>query len=175
VIACATPRGWRRGLVAASLALAAMAAGADEAPVLTLKFSDFHEQPVGPRGLELGESLQAAHGRTVRIVGYMVASEQAQPGRFMLTPRPVRLSEHADGDADDLPPATVLVLLDASQADQVVPQQDGLIALIGTLDVGRLEAADGRVSWVRLQLPADATRRAFARPIDARAGLAHTH
>ncbi len=174
-MARATPCGWRRGLVAASLALAALAAGADEAPVLTLKFSDFHRQPVGPGGLQLGEALLAAHGRTVRIVGYMVASEQPQPGRFQLTARPVRLSEHADGDADDLPPATVLVLLDASQADLVVPQQDGLIALMGTLAVGRHEAADGRVSWVRLQLPADATRRAFARPVNPGARLAHTH
>ena len=175
MIARATPSGWRRGLVAASLALAALAAGADEAAVLTLKFSDFHQQPVGPRGLALGKQLLAAHGRTVRIVGYMVASEQPQPGRFQLTARPVRLSEHADGDADDLPPATVLVLLDASQADQVVPQRDGLIALTGTLAVGRREEADGRVSWVRLQLPADATRRAFALPIKAGTSLAHTH
>jgi hypothetical protein len=161
--------------VTASLALAALAAGADEPSVLTLKFSDFHKQPVGPRGLELGEPLRAAHGRTVRIVGYMVASEQAQPGRFQLTARPVRLSEHADGDADDLPPATVLVLLDPSQADQVVPQRHGLIALTGTLHVGRREEADGRVSWVRLQMPTDATRRAFSRPIDASHRVAHTH
>lgn len=175
MIARATPSGWRRGLVAASLALAALAAGADEAPVLTLKFSDFHRQPVGPRGLEISAALRAAHGRTVRIVGYMVASEQPQPGRFQLTARPVRLSEHADGDADDLPPSTVLVLLDASQADQVVPQREGLIALTGTLAVGRREEADGRVSWVRLQLPAEATRRAFAQPIDASRRSAHTH
>ncbi len=40
---------------------------------LALKCSDFHRQPVGPRGLELSDHLRAADGRAVRIVGYMVA------------------------------------------------------------------------------------------------------
>lgn len=167
--------GWRPWLAAAGLLLAAALAVADGGAALTLKFSDFHRQPVGPRGLELSDHLRAADGRAVRIVGYMVASEVPQPGRFLFTARPVRMSEHADGDADDLPPATVLVLLDGAQADHVVPHQAGPIALSGTLSVGRREAGDGQVSWVRLQLPADATRRAFARPIGAGANLAHTH
>ena len=104
----------------------------------------------------MSDALRAAHGRPVRLVGYMVAQEQPMVGRFLLTPRPVRMSEHADGEADDLPPATVSVLLDASQHDRIVPHQSGLIALTGQLEVGRLEDLSGRVSWVRLVLGPDA-------------------
>ena len=93
----------------------------------------------------------------MRLIGFMVAQEEPAPGRFMLTPRPVTMSEHADGEADDLPPATVTVLLHPSQADRLVPHQRGLIALTGRLDVGRNEEPNtGRVTWVRLHLDAGA-------------------
>lgn len=127
----------------------AQAAPRDATP---LEFASFFRQPVGPRGLEPGEALRAADGQTVRLVGYMVAQEQAQAGRFMLTPRPVRLSKHADGEADDLPPSTVTVLLDPGQQDRVVVHSPGLLALTGRLQVGRAEDPSGRVSWVRLLL-----------------------
>ena len=68
------------------------------------------------------------------------------------------MSEHADGDADDLPPATVLVQLAPEQAHWMVPHARGLMELQGTLSVGRQEADDGRVTWVQLQLSPDATR-----------------
>ena len=152
------PDGAARWRVAPTLLLCAgllLAGGGARAAddVLTLKFSDFHRLPVGPRGVEFSPTLLAAHGRTVRLVGYMVANEQAQPGRLLLTPRPASVSEHADGDADDLPPSTVLVLLPPARASEWLPHQDGLIECIGTLSVGRVEDQDGRVSWVRLQLP----------------------
>jgi len=142
--------------LAASPAFAGPLATSAEAPV-ELRFADFFRQPVGPRGLEIADGLRAADGRTVRLVGYMVAREDAVAGRFQLTPRPVRMSEHADGDADDLPPATVTVLLDPAQQDRIVAHQAGLVALTGRLQVGRLEGADGRVSWFRLQLDPAAT------------------
>lgn len=129
------------------------------APVVTttdvadLKFSQFFKSPIGPAGLELSDVLRAADGRPVRLVGYMVAQEQARPGRFWLTPRPVRMSEHADGEADDLPAATVTVLLDPSQQGRLVAHRDGLVSLTGTLSVGRVEDETGRVSWIRLRLP----------------------
>jgi hypothetical protein len=119
-----------------------------------LAFQDFFTLPVGPSGLQLSPALLAATGRQVRLVGYMVAREESEAGRFLLTPRPVRMSEHADGEADDLPPATVTVWLPANQAALRLPHQDGLIELIGRLEVGRDEAADGRVSWFRLYLDA---------------------
>lgn len=132
----------------------AMPVRAQPAPLdaVELKFGSFFRQPVGPRGLEIADSLHAADGQRVRIVGHMVVQEQPTPGRFLLTPRPLRLSEHADGDADDLPPQTVTVLLDPLQAGRVVAHQSGPLALTGRLQVGRDEGADGRVSWVRLLL-----------------------
>lgn len=141
--------GRRLGLCAA-LALGAGSALAQA--VLDLPFSQFFRQPIGPRGLQPTEALRAADGRRVRLVGYMVVQEAPQPGRFLFAPRPVTLSEHADGDADDLPPATVTVLLDAERADHRVAPRAGRMALTGRLSVGRAEEPDGRVSWVRLHL-----------------------
>ncbi|MEK8051302.1 hypothetical protein AACH10_13710 [Ideonella sp. DXS22W] len=139
-------------LCAALLLGAAHAAG----PAVTdLPFSQFFQQPIGPRGLQPTAALRAADGQRVRLVGYMVQQEHAQPGRFLLAPRPVSMSEHADGEADDLPPATVTVLLDAARADHLVPHRAGRIALVGRLSLGRVEDAEGRVSWVRLQLEAE--------------------
>ena len=123
---------------------------------MDLKFAQFFKTPIGPAGLELSDALRGADGRQVRMVGYMVAQEDAKPGRFWFTPRPVRMSEHADGEADDLPAATVTVLLDPAQKERLVAHRAGLVVLTGTLSVGRVEDESGRVSWVRLQLPAGA-------------------
>jgi len=142
--------------LAVAVSVAPAAAQADDGAPVDLKFASFFKQPVGPRGLEIAEALRAADGQRVRLVGYMVAQEEPLAGRFMLTPRPVRMSEHADGDADDLPPATVTVLLDARQRDRIVAHQSGLIAITGRLTLGREEDASGRVSWVRLQLDPEA-------------------
>ena len=132
----------------------AQSAGAEP---LDIRFGSLFKQPVGPRGLEISDALRAADGQRVRMVGYMVAQERPLAGRFLLTPRPVRLSEHADGDADDLPPSAVTVLLDAGQQDRLITHQPGLVSLTGRLQLGRAEDATGRISWVRLQLEPDAT------------------
>jgi hypothetical protein len=118
------------------------AGAAQGAAAMDLPFSAFFKRPIGPRGLEPSDILRSADGQRVRLQGYMVAREQGTPGRFLLTPRPVRLSEHADGEADDLPPATVTVLLDESQRQRTV--------------MHAVEEADGRVSWFRLVLDPDA-------------------
>jgi hypothetical protein len=68
------------------------------------------------------------------------------------------MSEHADGEADDLPAATVMVYLDPSQQGWKLAHARGLLELRGTLSVGRFEEADGRVSWVRLQLAPEGVR-----------------
>jgi len=125
---------------------------------LTLRFADFYLQPQGPQGPHMTETLRRADGMTVRLVGYMVQKEVPTLGRFMLSPRPVQMSDHADGDADDLPLALATVYLDPEQKEWVVPYTRGLIALTGRLELGRMEESDGRVSWVRLHLPAQATR-----------------
>ena len=123
-----------------------------------LRFQDFFRTPMGPRGLEISDTLRRVDGQTVILTGYMVQQETPAVGHFMLTPRPVQMSEHADGDADDLPPATVLVYLDPAQKDWVVTYARGLVSLTGLLTVGRHEGPDGRIAWVRLQLGQDAAR-----------------
>jgi len=123
-----------------------------------LAFKSFYKLPVGSQGLEMTDALRSAHGKERKIVGYMVQQERPHLGRFLLSPRPVQMSEHADGEADDLPAALVTVYLDASQSDWAVPYTKGLISLTGTIEVGRLEEADGRVSWVRMRVSPEATR-----------------
>ncbi len=123
-----------------------------------LKFRDFYRMPVGPRGLEISDKLRKLDGQIVTLTGYMVQQETQAAGYFLLTPRPVQMSEHADGEADDLPPSTVLVLLDVTQKDWVVSHARGLVSLTGRLAIGRQEGSAGRISWVRLQLPTEATR-----------------
>lgn len=142
-------------LLALSAGLA-LAAPASAVPPIELAFSDFFAQPIGPRGLQPTPRLLAAQGREVRLVGFMVQREQPQAGRFLLTPRPVTMAEHADGEADDLPAATVTVLLPEPQRNRLVAHRPGPIALTGRLDYGPAEDETGRVSWLRLQLAPDA-------------------
>jgi hypothetical protein len=92
-------------------------------------------------------------GQQVSLVGWMVAQEDPAPGYFLFTARPLRMSEHADGDADDLPVTTVVVRLPPSQAQTAAPHRGGLLDLSGQLHWGRTVEPDGRVSWVQLQLP----------------------
>ncbi len=140
-------------LIAGALSLLPLMAQA--APV-ELAFSDFFKQPIGPRGLEASAQLKAAVGHEVRLVGFMVQREQPQAGSFFLTPRPVSMAEHADGDADDLPAATVTVLLPDGQRDRFIAHRAGPIALTGRLEYGPAEDETGRVSWLRLHIAPDA-------------------
>jgi hypothetical protein len=124
------------------------------AGIAELNFMDFFVMPVGPRGLEMTQKLLGLDGRRVRIVGYMAQQEDPRPGFFMLAPVPVNVAETSDGMADDLPPATLVVHLPPSQANNVASHQSGLLVLTGTLSVGDREEGDGRISMVRLQLDA---------------------
>jgi hypothetical protein len=161
---CRYAAGLASALLLASAALAQTLPAPTDAPLL--RFADFFKLPMGGRGLEMAPALLQANGQQVRLDGYMVQQEQPGLGHFMLTPRPVRMSEHADGDADDLPAAWVMVYLAPEQQDFAVPYQRGLMELSGTLSVGRLEETDGRVSWVRLQLGSAATRGMHAHEVD---------
>jgi hypothetical protein len=127
-------------------------------PPIPLRLQEFFQMPVGPQGLVLSERLRSANGRLVRLTGYVVRQEVATPGHFLLAPRPVQMSQHADGEADDLPPATVLVRLATDQQDWAVAHASGLVEVTGTLELGRKEESDGRVSWFRLQLTPEAIR-----------------
>ena len=141
------------------IALTLLACAARAAEPTDLRFDEIVRQPIGARGIEFSDKLLAAQGQSVRISGYMVHQEAAEPGRFLLAPRPIMLSEHADGLASDLPINTITVMLDPSQAQRVVVPINGPVTLSGLLQVGRNEAADGSVSWLRLQLAPDALQQ----------------
>jgi hypothetical protein len=121
-------------------------------PPLDLKFRDFYQSPIGPAGLQMNAQLRAAHTQRVRLTGYMVAQEDPSAGHFFLTPLPVTMSAHADGEADDLPPSTVLVQMPEPDSALPVLATPGLLQLTGRLQVGRFEMLDGRVVWLRLLL-----------------------
>ncbi len=123
-----------------------------------LELADFYKRPAGMYGMEMSESLRAADRQVRTITGYMVQQQRPHAGRFLLSPRPVLMSEHADGEADDLPVALLTVYLDLDQQSWAVPYTRGLISVTGIVEVGRYEESDGRVSWVRMHLPPSATR-----------------
>jgi hypothetical protein len=119
---------------------------------LVLRFRDFYQSPIGPAGLQMSATLRAAHAQRVRLTGYMVAQEVPLAGHFFLTSLPVTMSAHADGEADDLPPSTVLVQMPEPESALPVLATPGLLQLTGRLQVGRFEMPDGRVVWLRLLL-----------------------
>jgi hypothetical protein len=129
---------------------AAQTAATDEP--LVLRFRDFYQSPIGPAGLQMSATLRAAHAQRVRLTGFMVAQEVAMAGYFFLTPLPVTMSAHADGESDDLPPSTVLVQMPKPESALPVFATPGLLQLTGRLQVGRFEMPDGRVVWLRLLL-----------------------
>lgn len=152
-------RFWFPPLVFVTCLLASFVAAAQvkESAPLALLFSDFYQQPISPTGPVMTRTLRQADAHVVRIVGYMVKQEIPTLGRFMFALRPVFMSEHADGDADDLPAALVTVYLNPEQKNWIATHRPGLIALTGLLSVGRLEENDGRVSWVRMHLAPETT------------------
>ena len=139
---------------AAAMMVTGLMTGAQATPVaaLELKFSDFFVSPLGPRGPQVTPLLRSAHGQKVRITGYMVVEEEAPVGRFYLSPRPLSMSDHADGDANDLPASALCVLMPPGQRSEPLGYTPGLLRLTGQLQVGRQEMEDGRVTWVRLLL-----------------------
>lgn len=163
-------------LMALLLSPAWAQAGPEPLAPPALAMQSFFQQPIGPKGLVMSDTIKQFQGRRVRLTGYVVQQEVATLGGFLLTPRPVQMSQHADGEADDLPPATVFVRLDASQQDWVVVHARGLVEVTGTLDAGRLEESDGRVSWFRLQLEPQAVRAMNRLEVDKHLhSLQHSH
>ena len=124
-----------------------------------LHFSELFMMPIGPKGLEFNPRLLSVIGQRVRIKGFMVQHENGPAeGQFLLASRPVKMSEHADGEADDLPAATILVRLSPDQSTWRLPHIAGLIQLEGILSAGRQEDRNGRISWLSLDMEREATR-----------------
>jgi hypothetical protein len=115
-----------------------------------LAFQDLFKSPIGPKGMEFSAKALALSGQRVALRGYMVKTDLAQKGRFLLAPQSLEVNEDDDGPANDLPVNTVLVKLDPSQENLIMVHQDGLLRLEGKLEIGRQENSRGEVSWIRL-------------------------
>lgn len=148
--ASARSLGWQADALAVELAAAARLP-APPPEVAELKFAEFFRQPAGPRGLELSDKLRALDGRRVRLLGFMVRQTRPSPGVAILSPYALSTNESEYGLADDFPPNVVFVEVPRF-ADLAVPYTPGPLLLTGTLELGRREEADGRVSLVRLRL-----------------------
>jgi hypothetical protein len=153
------PAATARGLGWHADALSVELAAVDRLPpppegVAELKFSEFFKTPAGPLGLEPTGKLRALAGRRVRILGFMARQAKPSPGMAILAPFAMATNEYEYGLADDFPPNVVFVEVPRF-ADLAVPYTPGPLLLTGTLEFGRREEADGRVSLVRLRLDAD--------------------
>jgi hypothetical protein len=128
----------------------------DQKDPIALEFQSFFKMPVGPKGLEVTDKVTQANGQFVRLQGFMVKTETPMHGSFVLSPRPVQLSEHADGDANDLPASVCWIYLDSTQKNWIVPHAPGPISVEGIFSFKRMEAPDGSIGWFHLQLKSDA-------------------
>jgi hypothetical protein len=124
-----------------------------QAGVAEIKFREFYEMPIGPRGLKLTRKLLELNGKRVRLLGYMAQQEEPPAGVFILAPVPVSMAEVADGPADDLPATAVFVHVQ-NDRKQSVGHTSGMLLVTGTLEVGPVEERDGRISTARLLLDA---------------------
>jgi hypothetical protein len=141
---------------------------------LPLDLNAVFVKPIGAQGFVFTPQWLGAHDKTVAIQGFMVQQELAPEGRFLFAQRPVQMSEHADGEADDLPASVVMVVMPKNYENAVALYQRGLINLSGQLKVGRFEASDGRVVWLRLLLNDDALRTLSQTELAA-LNTQHTH
>jgi hypothetical protein len=127
-----------------------LASGSTEVP--ELRFSDFFSSVAGDRGLELSTRLRTLDGRRVQIAGYMAREQHRSEGMFLLTPWPTQVSNDGFCLIDDLPPATLPVLVADYRAVGRIPYRPGRLVLIGVLEVGHAVTPDGRNSFARLRL-----------------------
>ena len=131
----------------------ALASDLKTTPAEVVDLHRIFRMPVGNQGLEFDDEFKKLDHKIVKMTGFMVKSDEPEPGSFLLAVRPIQLNEHADGEANDLPPSTVSVLLDPAQSDNLVPYQQGLQTFQGILLLGRFESSEKSISWIRLQLP----------------------
>ncbi len=132
------------------------AALASDIKTTNVEVVDLHRifrMPIGSQGLEFDDEVKKLDHKIVKMTGFMVKSDEPEPGSFLLAVRPIQLNELADGEANDLPPSTVSVLLDPTQSDNLVPYQQGPQTFQGILLLGRVEHSEKSISWIRLQLP----------------------
>ena len=142
---------------------------------IALEFQSFFKLPMGPKGLEVTDTVTQSSGKLVRLKGFMVNSELPTRGAFILAPRPIQMSEHADGDANDLPASVCWVYLDNAQKNWVVPHIPGPITIEGVFSFKRMEAPDGSIAWFHLQLSPDAISEVHPEKYVHQTDHKHTH
>ena len=123
-------------------------------PPVTLSFADLFT--VGAPTLAVSPAAQHLNGRRIRLVGFVAQLARRPSGAFYLCPRPVTLDEEAGGTAD-LPAEAVRVTVPAA-ADRLLTAARGRVEVVGLLDIGYREEANGDVSWIRLTADGDRTR-----------------
>jgi len=130
--------------LAISIAAALLVSTTPASPAATLTFDRLYVN--GPAGARVAPEVEALAGQTVRLVGHMAQMEEPSPGAFYLAPRPVDADE-SGGGTGDLPPRSVRV--EVPGRDEL-PWIRGPVEVEGRLEVGRLEDAEGRVSYLRI-------------------------
>lgn len=103
------------------------------------------------RGLVYTDKARQLDGTLVRIAGFMVKQQTQAPGLLLFTGRPCSTTECEDGLCDDLPPATIHVIV-PEMTEKRVPLTAGPLVLIGRLELGSHHERDGRNSVARLVL-----------------------
>jgi hypothetical protein len=117
-------------------------------PATDLAFREFFEPT--PKELRPSARLASLEGRRVRLVGFMVRSEEPPKGGFFLCPFPLVATEAGGGTAD-LPPETVYVVV-PSAAGRAVPHVARPVVVEGVLELGSRAGEDGQVSSIRVVL-----------------------
>ena len=151
LLAAATAPGTPPPSAAAPVAPVPAVRAAATTTATELRFNDFFQMPIGPRGLEFSDKLRGLNGRPVRITGRMVNHLHADPRVFILSPVALKFHQCEYGLCDDLPATAVHVHVPGNPRDRVA-FTPGEITLTGRLSVGNVEELDGRISTVRLFL-----------------------
>lgn len=119
--------------------------------VVELGLDQLFASPVGPRGMEYSTLALELSGKRVRLRGFVVRQAWPIPWCVLLSPLAMTLHEREYGLCDDLPMNSVHVLLPRSTTP-TQPNRPGPQEVIGTLELGPREEADGRRSVARVRV-----------------------
>lgn len=147
----------RIAIVAALAAMGSVARaepGARAPEVHVLELQALYVQRGG--SLVFSPELEKLRGERVRVRGYMVRMEDGPRGAFYLATRPIEQDESGAGTGD-IPVHSLLVKVPGAAAAEI-PWRPVLVEVVGTLEVGREEDDDGRVSSVRVILAEPSAR-----------------
>lgn len=114
-----------------------------------LRFEDLFVTPAGPHGLSYTSLCQSLAGKPVRMEGHMVRHYHEDTTVFLFTAVPTAHNQAEYMLADSLPTSLVHVIMKVRPGDAPAwrPQR---ITVMGRLELGPRQEADGRVSHVRL-------------------------